>query len=812
MPGRTLRLLFVMALALLTSACVTLNDPEASQEYRGDVVAAIGPGQDAGQVFRSRRPGLNGVHLWLSLGASAAPGGALSVELFRSPGEQAPLATVSVPFKEISENSPVKISLPLQPGPPDQSYYLKMSTTDGQVQALGRLEDAYTGGQAYQSGAPLDADFAFRLTYDYGISALLSDLALALSNLWLLLPLAVVVWLPGHFLLSLAGLGRRFDGGERFALSVGLSLALIPVLMAWTSLAGLRWSAVAVWAAALLMAFGLLWRSRARLTAGLPLALPRPSLAGLALVAVVLFSFAVRLIMVRDLAAPAWVDSVHHALITRLIVEKGAFPSSYAPYLEIGTASYHAGFHSLVASFHWLSGLDIPTAMLLLGQALNALAVVSVYLFTTTFVENRAAGVVAAAIAGLFTPMPAYYTSWGRYTQLAGVVILPVAAVLIKRLMDEKRSGGGQPASGRNTWPHLVGAAIASAGLFLTHYRVIAFLASLLVVYYLLILLASVRRWPGWCQHARSAGLACAAGLMAAGLALPWLAPMLVTFLLPRISSWSSVQAAWFGDFSWQYLNAAFGRVALVLAGLGALWGLIQRRLFPILMVLWAGLMFLLANLAALRLPGAGFLNNTSVEITLFMPIAALGGYFVAWWAAFLHGLLPERARRPYCWGLGLAGLALALAAARALLPILNPVTFLFRQADRPALAWIEKNVPESETILINPFFWGYGLYAGNDGGYWIAPLAGRRTLPPPVLYGLEDNGEAILRIVDISRKATDLRSNPQGLHDYMLSQGIHYLYIGARGGPFSPRLLQESSLFKTLYEGDGTWLFQTDP
>ena len=30
-------------------------------------------------------------------------------------------------------------------------------------------------------------------------------------------------------------------------------------------------------------------------------------------------------------------------------------------------------------------------------------------------------------------------------------------------------------------------------------------------------------------------------------------------------------------------------------------------------------------------------------------------------------------------------------------------------------------------TVLINPFTWGYGLYAGNDGGFWISPLAGRK-------------------------------------------------------------------------------------
>ena len=130
--------------------------------------------------------------------------------------------------------------------------------------------------------------------------------------------------------------------------------------------------------------------------------------------------------MVRDYATPTWVDSVHHGLITRLILEQGGFPASYAPYLDIQITEYHPGFHSVLASFIWLSGLSIDQAMLILGQVLNALAIFASYLFTVSLLSDRRAGLLAAAITGLFTPMPAYYTSWGRYTHLAGMLILPV--------------------------------------------------------------------------------------------------------------------------------------------------------------------------------------------------------------------------------------------------------------------------------------------------------------------------------------------------------------------------------------------------
>ena len=78
--------------------------------------------------------------------------------------------------------------------------------------------------------------------------------------------------------------------------------------------------------------------------------------------------------------------------------------------------------------------------MLLYGQVLNALMVFPVYLFTTLLVNDRRAGVIAALIAGLITPMPAYYTSWGRYTQLGALAILPAAAALLAALRELQRN------------------------------------------------------------------------------------------------------------------------------------------------------------------------------------------------------------------------------------------------------------------------------------------------------------------------------------------------------------------------------------
>src|SRR5688572_28604170 len=40
-----------------------------------------------------------------------------------------------------------------------------------------------------------------------------------------------------------------------------------------------------------------------------------------------------RLFQVRTLALPAWVDSVHHTLLLRILLEQGQIPDTWAPYL-----------------------------------------------------------------------------------------------------------------------------------------------------------------------------------------------------------------------------------------------------------------------------------------------------------------------------------------------------------------------------------------------------------------------------------------------------------------------------------------------
>jgi hypothetical protein len=694
--------------------------------------------------------------------------------------------------------------------------------------------------------------------YVYGAALIWSDLLGLLRQGWLALPLGLALWLPGRVLLSLARLDQEWDWGERTALSVGLSLASLPVLMTWTTLLGLPWSRPLVWiGAAMLVGTGGLTVSLISSLRQRPLRLPSaPSLASLthaapalALAIIFLGALFLRLAMVRDLAAPPWVDSVHHALIIRLILEGGVFPPDYTPFLSPGVVNYHSGFHTGAAVFLWLSNLDLAQGLLLYGQVLNALVVFPVYLFTRLYTHSRAAGVTAALIAAFITPMPAYYASWGRYTQLAGLLIFPAALALLKTLPPSLRLQ--HLIRGR-----LLLAAVACGGLFLTHYRIAAFLGLLLAAELIIERLAwaaargreavlrrersappadsppiiedgqasslaplesellSLVRPPSSTSRSPILGWA-AAGGVAILLTLPWWPAAWSEMIGPKLH-WGTGTAAAFADFNWAYLTAGLGRFSLALAAVGGVWALLLRQRWVLSLALWVGLLFLAANLGALGLPGESFINSTSVAISLFLPLALLGGFGLGWLGQALSSLLAGRfsaAGRTAPWLVLVAGGAAAMfLGAQALLPILRADTFLFRTADRPALAWIEENLPQGSTVLINSFAWGYGVYAGQDGGYWIGPLTGRPTFPPPVLYGMDRDHQVIRATSETARQFQEAASDPTALHALLLEHDIAFVYIGARGGRLDPGALDSSPLFERLYHRPPTWVFRALP
>jgi len=105
-----------------------------------------------------------------------------------------------------------------------------------------------------------------------------------------------------------------------------------------------------------------------------------------------------RIWQARELVFPNWVDSQHHVLIIRKIIENGGLPSTLEPYLP-GPFYYHFAFHAVTAFFSVLSGLAPERAVLILGQVINACVGISVYALAKAIGKDWRIGAMAAFLS-----------------------------------------------------------------------------------------------------------------------------------------------------------------------------------------------------------------------------------------------------------------------------------------------------------------------------------------------------------------------------------------------------------------------------
>ena len=809
----------ILCLVFLLSGCTTFVDFESSQEYSSQIIGTVNPNTTIGQVIFIRRPRVNGITLWLSqvdADSNHLPG-RLTIQIYKKPNETTSIYTTAISTASIAQNTQININIP----PLDiwgDTIYIELSTSDAEILVHGRLEDIYTSGQAYQSREPLNADIAFRISYSYNWSSLVSDAQNAIHNLELVPPLFATLIIPGYALVRIFHLNKKYSLLQQLAISIGLSLAFLPIIYLLGTNLGFGITPIRI--RYILIVFGLIiltmWvldqsyrpilnfikHPSNPLHIFLRKDLSTQTIQFTFLAGILFLSLVVRLVMIRDLATPAWVDSFHHGLLTRLILQQGAFPQTYLPYLTIEPTLYHPGFHSSLAFFVELSGLSIPQAMLIYGQVLNAAVVLSVYLLTTSLTNRSSAGLFAALITGTFTAMPAYYTSWGRYPQLVGLTILslPIAFLLPIHDFSNKRGKLG----------NICVSAIAMAGMFLVHYRVAAFLAALLLV---IVLTELITQPLAWKKVLTNSVISIIIPALVGGLiTLGWLIPAIRYTFLPRsapINPEGSVKL--FSDFSWHYLTPALGKQAIVLAGIGWLWSVLRKHKIALIIPGWIILLFFLANLGALNLPGGSFINNSSVAIMLFMPISVTGGYIIDQLYQSWKSIIPKRMQNLFILVTLLIVLSTSVYGACQLITILNPATILSHEADLAAIAWIDQNIRDEEVILINPFSWGYGLYAASDGGGWIPALAGNPTIPPPVLYGLGQRDQIGFTNL-VSETVIRLGNSPDELWTYLSSLNIEYIYIGVRGGPIFANNLIANSHFEVLYNIGNTWVLHLQP
>ena len=390
----------------------------------------------------------------------------------------------------------------------------------------------------------------------------------------------------------------------------------------------------------------------------------------LALAGILLTGLVVRLLAVRDVSFLPWVDASRHGLITAVMAANGQVLRDYAPYLPVDRFPYHFGFHTLSSSLYVLSGWPLERLLLYLGQLLNALVPLTMFTAVWLLLRRERAPLLASFLVALPFFFPAYYTTWGRMTQLTAVLILPLLLAFTWQLV---RGKGGWT----SLWPLL---GLLLAGLFLIHVRVFVYF----LPFPLLVWLVSRLRHTRWLA---------AAGGMAFVLVLPHLFH-LVADANPERPLGGTIPD--YNVFPINYVTTGWEQYFLGAAALGLLvllpgaWRRKAWVVLPAVLVTWAGLLIGLLSSDRLGVPLPSLFNLNSMYIILFVPLAMYLAIVVdqIWvWLA--------RRARPWQWvGYGLSGallMALLVFGVRQQIAILNPQTLLALPEDVPALRWLEE-------------------------------------------------------------------------------------------------------------------------
>ena len=518
------------------------------------------------------------------------------------------------------------------------------------------------------------------------------------------------------------------------------------------------------------------------------------------------------------LEAPMWGDSVHHAMIVRLFTLHGGLVDDWQPLAPLSTFSYHFGLHAAVTAMAQLTGLPAHRALLVAGQVLGVLGVLTSYALVAGLTGRPWAGVGAAlAVAGL-SPMPAYYLNWGRYTQLAGQVVLPAAALTTTWVMASARDVAlGRVPSPQRAWLRAAAlAAVLAGGLFLTHYLVAVFFALFLIAWW--IVGGSTGESLAWRGRAVLRVALVAVGAVA--LVVPWL-PSLTAGPLAGHAAQLATSTAVDGDvigavppsYVWGNIGQHLGWGLVAAFVVSAVFGLLRRDRTVAIGVLWCGLLLLAAYPRLVGLPITGLLKDFTVVIGLYVPAGLVVGGALG--QAF--DLLTERGRKAVD-AAAVAIVALAAWFAWSERDVVEPANVFVTAADTAAIAWI-RDQTAADAVFLAASVPAYGdtIVVGEDAGWWLPLLADRGTTVPPATVGLErDDVGYRERMNGLTALWHDELDAPATI-DALDAEGVTHAYVGVRAAasrlpgdrPGLAERLAASPRWRAVYDDGGVVIYE---
>ena len=593
---------------------------------------------------------------------------------------------------------------------------------------------------------------------------------------------------PGYNLVAWFSIQRPYDVAQKAVLSFCLSLSLWAVLLAWFQAFHLP---IASWVIVLFFLINGLFVLKKFFLRLFSVQNMPPGLfrwESCLIYLIFLLIIGTGLWSLRNVVAAPGSDGYHHTLITRMIMDQGAIPNDYLPYAPLVSFTYHYAFHAAAAAISILGSLDPVKAIPIFGQVLMAFSAWSVYFFTKEVTDNRKAALVAAIFAGLISVFPAYLINWGRFTQITGMVLLPVflASVLQFHPSFDRR---GQ----------LFITALLAAGIALAHYRITSMAAigllillpasrlfkkgqtlffKKLIIFLIKITLVSLLLGLPWIIHlikAESIGFPANLGV-----------PGPTYFSLSRLG-----ESVLLYPTNWVFLASAVFPV---------LFGFWKKDRVIIGLSVWSGFLLLLSRWYPLSM----MLDTISVVIFLSFPFSVMAGW------AWTVGLDLTKGKR--LGNLVLIILLLIFTGQGVLSKssIVDPQAPYVLPEDLVATDWIKANIPESAYFMVNTFHWDFNpnYVVGSDAGYWLPLLAQRRTITLPMTYAMErlkQKGYSE-RLVEVDHLKGDLTT--ERAHRILEEEGVTHVFIGGRGGPIRAEQLLATPAYRLLYQKKNAYVF----
>lgn len=769
----------------------------------------LDPGHTLGQTFNANFDGMNGVELFVE-----PPGdleGSITLVLTDAPDSDHVIATSTVESSSLYGPGFYRFTFPKIEHSTTKDYYFRFTSTyPVSLVVKGSAGDTYVDGAAYRDDVPLDNQLAFRLSYD-------------LTSLGLGILVEFVKWtgylLAAIFLFVIPGLAflmfvlpdyARLDWFSAVALSTGISMAVLPILFLFTHIVGLQLGVLYAWLPPIFGLAYLGYRVFYKRTVFFNFdwkSIIRPDLSTIGLVIVVVAVVFSRFWVIRDLNAPLWGDSYHHAMISQLMVDHGGLFTTWEPYAELYSFTYHFGFHTAVAVFHWLTRMPVIQSTLWIGQIINIFAVVALYPLAVRFTGQRWAGVAAVLFAGLLSTHPQYYVNWGRYTQLAGQVILPAMVILIFELFDRKNF----------SWKLSIFAGAILAGLGLTHYRIIIIFA-LFVVARMFFVFASNKNLANIVKGF------IVLGVSAILLFMPWLINIFDGVLSVRlieglknlfVSGFSSggqptsTQSIYFLSYYPSYIWLGF-----VIVTLGIFW---RRNIELCSFITWYLLCLLFVNPQWIGIPRFINVDSFTLLIMTYLWVGSLLGISFGWLTRKFTS------RRLFNVAILVVTVSITVFGLQRPIKVMDQLKYqLITRPDERAMSWIDKNLPKNATFLVNSFpAFNDVVVVGSDGGWWLPLAAKRMNTVPPILYDIEKgkllNQSLFVNVLTFMIRDQGMDS-PAVLQE-LINRKVNYVYIGQQNGLVNNsgyRILPENLVgnpnFEIVYHQDRVWIFKVQP